>query len=92
MAVYLITYDLNREIVRPNITKAIKSYPLWAKLSESSYAISTPLTVKAVYDKLKPLLDSDDNLYVMTLRRPYTGFGPNEVNEWLDEHLPNAFA
>jgi CRISPR/Cas system-associated endoribonuclease Cas2 len=89
MAVRLITYDLNREIVRPNIVKKIKdSYANWAKLSESSYAVATAESVEQVYNRLKPLLDSNDNLYVVNLTKPWTGFGPKDVNEWLERNLP----
>lgn len=92
MAVYLITYDLNRESIRPNITKVIKSFPEWARLSESSYAVSTLLSIDDVYRKIKPLIDSNDNVYVISLHRPYTGFGPPVVNEWLETRLAYAYA
>lgn len=88
MPVRLITYDLNKETKRPPIVKAIKDISSsWAKLSESSYAISTSLTPKAVYDKLLSLIDSNDNLYVITLSSPYYGQGPKDVNEWLAANL-----
>ena len=38
MATLLVTYDLNKETVRPNIVGAIKEYSSWARLSESSYS------------------------------------------------------
>ncbi|MFS8037694.1 hypothetical protein ACI7BZ_12165 [Xanthobacter sp. AM11] len=87
MAVLLVTYDLNREVVRPNIVKAIKDLGSWAKLSESSYAIDVSDTPQGVFNRLSPLLDGDDNLYVVTLSRPYFGRGPKEVNEWLAARL-----
>jgi hypothetical protein len=88
MAVFLVTYDLNRETNRPNITKRIRDgYPSWAKLSESSYAISTGNTVDEVHNYLKPVLDSNDNIYIITLKKPYTGFGPKDVNDWLENNL-----
>ncbi|MEJ5148948.1 hypothetical protein [Comamonas sp. MYb396] len=87
MATYLITYDLNNETTRPPILEKIKEFS-WAMLSESSYAINTTMTATEVYDFLKPLLDGDDTLYIITLGRPYTGFGPPEVNDWLEALLP----
>lgn len=86
MSTYVVTYDLNRETVRPNIVAEVKTTD-WAKLSESSYAISTSETPQAVYDRFKRHLDSNDNLYVITLKRPYFGQGPQDVNEWLANHL-----
>ncbi|HWL29399.1 MAG TPA: hypothetical protein VNQ97_10855 [Burkholderiaceae bacterium] len=89
MAVYLVTYDLNKETVRPPIVEKIGEIADgWARLSESSYAINYAGTPEDVYAALKPLLDSNDHLYVITLNRPYTGYGPTEVNEWLEANLP----
>jgi hypothetical protein len=85
--VLLITYGINQEITRQNMVKAIKEIGLWAKLSESSYAINSDLTVEQVFSKLKPLLDSNDTLYVITLKSPYTGVGPIEVNDWIATNL-----
>lgn len=88
MPCYIITYDLNKEVNRPDIVGAIKKFEGWARLSESSYAVSTNLPPNAVFAILKPLLDANDNLYVISLRKPYCGFGPRDVNEWLEKNLP----
>lgn len=86
--VKIVTYDLNREVTRPPLLKKIKdSYPNWAKLSESSYAVSTNETPTQIFEKLKPLVDGNDNLYVITLTQPWNGYGPKEVNEWLESEL-----
>lgn len=87
MAVYIVTYDLNKETVRPKITEEVKASPRWAMLSESSYAISTTETPDQVYSRFTKYLDGNDTLYVITLRRPYTGRGPKEVNDWLEKNL-----
>lgn len=85
MAVFLVTYDLNKEAVRPNILSKIREWN-WAKLSESSYAVEA-ISAKGVYDRLKPLIDDNDNLYVIPLREPYEGWGPKHVHEWLQQKL-----
>lgn len=88
MAVLLVTYDLNKPGKDYNdLLKTIKAYG-WARLSESSYAIKTEQTPQQVFDILKPYLDQNDNLYVITLKKPYAGFGPTDVNDWLDSNLP----
>jgi len=88
VATKLITYDLNKEIVRPNIVGAIKQLGgSWAKLSESSYATNTPLTTEQIYQRLKPLLDANDHIYIITLQQPHSGYGPTEVNQWLAGNL-----
>ena len=87
MAATLITYDLNKETVRPNIVGAIQKFDGWAKLSESSYAVTSNLTPSQIHEKLKPFLDSNDQIYVITLSQPYSGYGPKNVNDWLDNNL-----
>ena len=88
MAVLLVTYDLNRPGKDyPDLLKTIKEYS-WSKISESSYAINTTKSPIDVFNQLKPFVDKNDNLYVINLKRPYTGFGPKEVNEWLEQNLP----
>lgn len=87
MATYIVTYDLNNESQRPPIVQAIKAYKTWARLSESSYAIVTEHSPSQVYDYLKKYLDNDDQLYVITLHKPYAGQGSQEVNNWLEQHL-----
>lgn len=92
MSTFLITYDLNKERhargVYAPIIKFIKEDCLtWARLSESSYAVVSNLGPQEIYNRLSGYLDSDDNLYVITLKSPYWGKGPKLVNEWLAKNL-----
>lgn len=88
MTVYLVSYDLNTPGQKhQKLLEAIKKYPGWARISESCYAIKTNSTVQAVYDALAAIIDRNDQLYIITLSKPWTGFGPKEVNEWLDSNL-----
>lgn len=87
MAVLLVTYDLNSPgQKRERLLETIKQYP-WAMLSESSYAIKTTNSPRSIYDSFAALLDSNDNLYVLTLTAPYWGRGPKDVNDWLASNL-----
>ncbi len=87
MAALLVAYDLKKP--GQNYTKfleTIKSYA-WARLSESSYAIATWETADAVYAKLKPYIDSNDQIYVIRLGQNWQGFGATVVNDWLNQNL-----
>lgn len=87
MAVLLVTYDLDKPGQNyKDILEAIKSYP-WARLSESSYAIRTNQSPQDMFGRLKAFLDGNDSLYVVTMKKPYAGYGPKEVIEWLDGYL-----
>ena len=87
MATYLVTYDLsNPEQKYKNVLNEIKKYS-WTQLSESSYAISSPLSPKQIFEKLSPDLDSSDQLYIIALSNPYYGKGSQDVNSWLAKLL-----
>ena len=74
MSVFIVNYDLNKEVNRPHIVKKLKeTYPNWARLSESSYAIQTSQSAQQVYNTFAPLLDNNDQLYVITLSAPWWG-------------------
>jgi len=87
VAIFVVTYDLNKESKRPDITGLLHKSFSYAQLSESSYAIDTTLTAEAVYKVFLPLLDGNDSLYVITLKRLYYGQGLAVVNEWLEKRL-----
>jgi hypothetical protein len=91
MSVLLVTYDLNKEgkskVDYDKFYKIRNSYP-YAKLSESSYALLTEETPAALYDKLKGVIDANDYIYIINLKRPYAGYGLKSVNDWLEKHLP----
>lgn len=42
---------------------------------------------RVAYGTKNKHLDDDDNLYVISLRRPYYGRGPQDVNDWLERRL-----
>ncbi|MGV3654318.1 MAG: hypothetical protein ACO1N5_08870 [Noviherbaspirillum sp.] len=85
MAVMLVTYDLYQPGQNyPRLIKAIQTYP-WARLSDTSYAIATSDSPAAVLEHLRPYVSDATNLYVLSLRKPYAGYGPEAVNDWLEE-------
>lgn len=88
MSVLLVTYDLNNETKRPPIVQDIKKLgQSWARLSESSYAIDTHLTPQQVYNQLDKHTDSDDQIAVITLKKPWYGYHAKDVVNWLEARL-----
>ena len=91
MAAILITYDLNKPGKDySGLYDTIKMYS-WARLSESSYAIITDKHIDTIYNELKEHIDSNDVLYVVSLKKPWNGYGPKEVNEWLRDNLSTVY-
>lgn len=92
MNIYLVTYDLNaRGQKYLSLLDKIKGSPIWARLSESSYTVGTEKTPQQLFDYLKTDLDSNDQLYIIKITKPYIGIGPKEVNSWLENKLPNNY-
>ena len=90
MRIFLVTYDLNtRGQNYEDLLNKIKSFPS-KRLSESSYAEEADKTAQQLYDYLKTSLDSNDQIYIINITQPYAGFGPKDVNSWLDTKLPNT--
>lgn len=91
MSVYLVTYDLNKSGQNySGLYEEIKKYS-WAKLSESSYAIETNKSVETICTELRGCMDSNDTVYVISLTEPWTGYGPKDVNEWLQSRLSKVY-
>jgi len=89
MAVYCITYDLNSPGQNHSkLLEFIKKNFSWARLSESSYAVSSPQGPQNIFNMLSSLLDNNDTLYVITMKKPFFGHGPKDVNDWLNKNLP----
>lgn len=89
MNVLLLIYELNREL-DPNFDysaffKIRDSYsPM--KISEYTYALRTAAeTPSQVRHKLQKSLHADDNLYVITLKKPYSSRGLKKIVSWMDE-------
>ncbi|WP_156441031.1 hypothetical protein [Burkholderia sp. ABCPW 14] len=90
MNVLIVTYDLIKQTnseAYTSILNIIKSEKNWAKLSESSYAMHTNMTPKAVYERARPYLDEKDNFMVFTLTSPYFGRHSKEVIDWLQAKI-----
>ena len=84
MARYVITYDLSapgRDY--EDLYNRIKSYPNWAHITESTWAIVSRRSQQQIRDHLGGALDDNDKLLVGRLgRSAWTGLGTS-VSEWL---------
>jgi len=87
MAILLVTYDLKKPGQDySDFISTFKKYA-WARLSESCYAIDTYKTPNQIYNELKPFMDQNDQVYIITLSNPWDGYGPKDVNDWLHARL-----
>ena len=87
MSCYIISYDLRNQRNYDALYKAIKSYPSWAKILESTWAVVTSDSAEVVRDYLLRHIDGDDGLFVIKSARPAAWRGVNCKDSWLQENL-----
>lgn len=89
--VLLISYDLDGhkrpsayEAVKKKIEEGAASFrrPLY-----SQWLVETTSTPDQWTEHLKPVLDAEDKLLIVRVQRPYQGWLPKEVWEWLTPRL-----
>ena len=88
---YLITYDIqktaNYESVYNAIYDAIRSYGVWAHITESCWAVKTSLSAVAVRDNLLRLLRNGDRLMVVQTAHIAAWSNAMCNNDWLKENI-----
>lgn len=64
----IITYDLCKSGKNYNdLYEYFRSYPVWARITESTWFISTSKTCTTIRDEISKLTDSDDRIFVAEL-------------------------
>jgi hypothetical protein len=89
MAARIITYELKNPSDKTDYEafhKVIRTYD-HVVLSDSSYAIATDEYPKDIFEKLFPLIDSEDSLTVIALVRFYMAHHDKAVLQWLDANV-----
>jgi hypothetical protein len=87
MPLLLVTFDSNKPGQDySDLLNEIGSYSN-VRLSESSYAIISDKTPDTVCEEMKKYIDTNDNLYIINLKRPYAGYGSELVTDWLKKEL-----
>lgn len=85
----ILTFDLKKEISTKDydgFCKIIKEYS-YTKLSKCSYALDTTDEPLTIFNKLKPYIDNNDSLLILTLNKPYYGQASEEVINLLGNRM-----
>ncbi len=83
MNTLLVTYDLHSPIQKyPDLYAALKSYPAWIRVAQSSWAIHTSKDPGQVVEALLHILDENDTLFVTPINS-WAGQLPLRVLNWL---------
>ncbi|MYA41168.1 MAG: CRISPR-associated protein Cas2 [Gemmatimonadetes bacterium] len=87
MRCYIISYDLRGTRDYESLYKAIKSYPNWAHITESTWAIITERTAVQVRDDLCQVIDRDDRVFVVKSGTEAAWHNVLCKNKWLKDNL-----
>jgi sugar-specific transcriptional regulator TrmB len=89
MSLLLVTYELNKSgQFNSDLINEINNYSN-VRLSDTSYAIITDKSPSRVCGELKQYIDANDKIFVISLKRPFDGYGSDEINDWLRKTLTN---
>lgn len=88
MAVYAISYDLNKPGQDYNsLYEAIKSLGSWWHHLDSTWLLDTHYTAQQVSDKLMQTMDKSDRLLVIRVTREYAGWLTQDAWDWLNSRV-----
>lgn len=89
MKTYILSYDLSQPGRNyASLYEAIKSYPSWAHLAESTWAVRTSGTAAQIRDHLRGAMDGNDQIVVVAAGAEGAWFGlPFAVSDWLKKNL-----
>lgn len=85
MSVYAITYDLHApQQDYDKLHDSIKSLGAYSKSFDSFWLVDSSLKASEIRDKIKSVVDSDDILLVIEVKKHWASFNlPNGAVEWL---------
>ncbi|AWX56922.1 hypothetical protein AB432_018535 [Brevibacillus brevis] len=92
MAVYLITYDLNKSGQNyDKLYEQIKSCGAWWHYLDSTWLVDSTLNATQIRDRMKNAMDDNDFCLVIKLTNEnYQGWLPKKAWNWIHEHLGHS--
>ncbi len=84
---YIISYDLIEGGDYESLFKAIKAYRTWAHITESTWAVVTDQSAKAIRDDLSEYLPGNSRLFVVLSGTEAAWRNVICRITWLKEHL-----
>ena len=85
---YIISYDLcqpDRDYAK--LYQALRSFPNWGKITESTWAIVSEYSTTQIRDFLFQNMDSDDRLFVILSGKSAAWTRVLASTEWMKENL-----
>ena len=85
---FIVSYDLcqpGRDY--SNLISAIKSFPSWGKLTESTWAVVSDKTASEICSFLINYIDSNDRLIVVVSGKSASWIRMLADNDWIKQHI-----
>ena len=88
MSVLLITYEHTKAKPDSDPVRQVISKYKHVQLGNNSYAIETYEATRTIYNKLNPFFTNSGQFFILTITKPFSGNGLEDVKNWLGKHLP----
>src|SRR5689334_946860 len=94
MNTYLVIFQLDKDrdpysLPYDQFYKTMKSlYPHTRSISYTTYAVKTSDSPTQLRDNLVLHIGTRDRLAVISVCKPFNGYSPDDLGDWLDQHLP----
>ena len=89
--IYSVNYDLKKpgQDYAP-LYEAIKGCGAWWHYLGSTWLVDTALDASAVWNRLEPHVDANDNVLIIGVTKDYGGWLPQAAWDWIKERLSLA--
>lgn len=90
MTCYIIAFELspiNRDKKLENLSASIKTFRGWARITYSTWAVTTDEKAKYIREKLAPHITESDRLFVIKSGVEAAWKNTRCKNEWLKKNL-----
>ncbi len=67
MAIFVVSYDLNKKKDYPSLFEAIKKLGTWCHVLDSTWLVASDSSAKLIADYLLKYMDEDDEVFVSKL-------------------------
>ena len=90
MRAFQIDYDLHAPDKNYDaVITAIKSLDGWCHVLKSCWLVAgSALTLDNVTATVRAAMDDNDSLIVMNFSRPYYGWLPKRIHDWIETNVP----
>ncbi len=89
MKAYSITYDLKSPGSNyEKLYEVIKDTGKWWHFLESTWLVVSNETSQEIWDKIAPVVDKNDFILIIEIKRNYYGWLPKDAWDWIDTNVP----